>query len=86
MGKPTHRWADELTDTVGAVRTLRDELRVQLHLASMEAKARFTQLEHRLETEQLAARKNFKELVEGFREVKEELTRAAKDGRPGARH
>ena len=74
----TNRWAEELKDSVEAVRALRDEVKVQLHLASMEARERFTALEAKLENEQLRAKKGLKEVTDGFREVKQELAKAGK--------
>ncbi len=73
----TNRWAEELKDSVEAVRALRDEVKVQLHLASMEAKERFNALEAKLENEQLRAKNSLKEVTEGFREVKKELAKNA---------
>jgi hypothetical protein len=75
MTNPTHRWAEELKDSVEVLKTVRDEVKVQVHLGSMEAKARFTALETRLENEQLAVRNSLKEMIAGFREVKEQLKR-----------
>lgn len=75
MKQQTNRWADELKDSVEAVRAIRDELKVQLHLANMDAKNRFEALENKLENEQLKARNTFREMIEGFREVKAELAK-----------
>ena len=73
MTTSTHRWAEEMKDSMKLLETMRDEVKVQLHLGSMEARARFTALEARLENEQLAVRKSFKEIISGFREVKGQL-------------
>ena len=64
MSDGTNRWADELRDSL---RTMKDELRVQLHLAGKDANARFTELEHRHDSEQLTVRKNLSELTASFR-------------------
>ena len=76
MGNTTHRWAEELSSAATTLGTIKDEVQVQLHLGSMEAKQRFEALETRLENEQLAMHKSFKELVAGFREVKDGLPKA----------
>ena len=81
----SNRWADELKDTVDSVKTLRDELKVQMHLGSMAAKSRFAELERRLDNEQLLAQKNFKELVGGFRAVKAEFDQRVIDATEAAR-
>lgn len=79
MSDAKHRWADEVKDSLDAVKTIRDELKVQMRLGSMDAKARFAELERRLDNEQLNVRKNLGELVASFRLLKEEL------GKPGGK-
>ena len=56
MSDTAHRWAEEMKDGFEVLKTLRDELKVQVHLAGMDAKARFAELEHRLDSEQLTER------------------------------
>ncbi len=73
MTNVTQRWAEELKESVDLLKTMRDEMKVQLHLGSMEARANFEALETRLDNEQLAVRKSFSELLEGFRDVKSKL-------------
>ena len=73
MSDMTNRWADEMKDGFEVLKAMRDELKVQMHLAGMEAKARFAELEHRLDSEQLTARKNLSELTASFRVLKDEL-------------
>ncbi len=80
MSDAKHRWADEVKDSLEVLKTMRDELKVQLHLGSMDAKARFAELEQRLDTEQLNVRKNLGELVASFRLLKDELGKAG--GKP----
>jgi DNA-binding transcriptional regulator GbsR (MarR family) len=77
MSMATHRWADEVKETVEAVKAMRDELRVQAHLAGMEAKASYEEVERRFENEQLAVRKSLKELLEAFRGVKDQFSKSA---------
>jgi DNA-binding transcriptional regulator GbsR (MarR family) len=76
MSMATHRWADEVKETVEAVKALRDELKVQAHLASMEAKESYAEVERRFENEQLAVRNNLKELLKAFRGVKEQFAKS----------
>jgi len=46
----------ELDKSVALLRTLRDEVKVKLHLAGMDAKARWRELEPRLQTAVEAAK------------------------------
>lgn len=85
MSLATHRWADEVKETVEAVKAMRDELRVQAHLASMEAKASYEEVERRFENEQLALRKNLKELLAAFRGVKDQFGKTIPHKEPAAR-
>lgn len=73
MSDAAHRWAEEMKDGFVALKTLRDELKIQVHLAGMNAKARFDELEHRLDSEQLTARKNLSAMTASFRTFKDEL-------------
>ncbi len=73
MSKATQRWSDELKQSIDLVKTMRDEVKVQLHLASKEIQQRFEKLEARFENEQLMAKNNIDGLLAGFREVKEQL-------------
>lgn len=77
----------QLTDNLEVLRTLRDEIRLHLHLGSMEAKEAWKQLEPGLfEAEQLArsateqSRRSIAETVVRFRLFKEALL-----GRPAPR-
>ncbi len=78
MSDTTHRWADEMKDGFEVLKAMRDELKVQMHLAGMDAKTRFAELEHRLDSEQLTARKNLTELTTSFRIFKDELGKQGK--------
>jgi hypothetical protein len=78
MSDATHRWVDEMKTGFDAVKAIRDELKVQLHLAGMDAKAKFAELEHRIDSEQLTARKNLTALTESFRIFKDELGKQGK--------
>jgi len=71
----THRWAEELKDSFDVLKTLRDELKVQVHLASMDAKQRFSELEKRLDGDQLTMRKNLNEVIASFKVLKDELAK-----------
>lgn len=73
MSDATHRWADELKEAFDGLKTARDEVKVQLHLAGMDAKERFAALEVRLDNEQLNVRKNLGELTANFKLLKDEL-------------
>lgn len=78
MNDTTHRWAEEMKDGYEVLKTVRDELKVQMHLAGMDAKERFAKLEQRLDNEQLNARKNLSELTASFRTLKDELGNQSK--------
>ncbi len=78
MSDATDRWVDEMKAGFDVLKTMRDELKVQLHLVGMDAKARFAELEHRLDSEQLTARKNLTELTASFRTLKDELGKQGK--------
>lgn len=78
MSDAAHRWSEEMKDGIEVLKTLRDELKVQVHLAGMDAKARFAELEHRLDSEQLTARKNLSALTASFRILKDELGKQRK--------
>ena len=80
MNDPNHRWAEELQESVSAIKAMRDELKVQVHMASMEARAKFEALERKLDHEQLNARKNLKTLIDEFQAVKNDML-----GGPGKR-
>ncbi len=73
MSDTMQRWAEEMKDGIEVLKTMKDELKVQIHLASMEAKERFTELEQRIDNEQLTAKKNLKELTASFKTLKDEL-------------
>jgi hypothetical protein len=49
MNRTTQDLKSELERSAGLLRTLRDEVRVQLHLGGMEIKAEWNRLEPRLE-------------------------------------
>ncbi|MBS1152353.1 MAG: hypothetical protein H6Q89_4051 [Myxococcaceae bacterium] len=78
MNEATHRWAAEVRVSVEVLKRIRDEARVQGHLATLEAKARFLELQRRLNREQRVARKNLSELAANFRAFKDEVVRAAR--------
>ena len=48
MTATTQRWADEMKESVEALKALRDEVKLKLHLANMDAKVKLEALEHRL--------------------------------------
>jgi hypothetical protein len=56
MSQTTEDLKAELTKSVELLRTLRDEVRVSLHLAGMDAKDRWNKLEPRLFEVERAAR------------------------------
>ena len=45
----TDHMKHEFDEQIAHLKTLRDEMRVKLHLASMDAKTAFTELEHQAE-------------------------------------
>ena len=78
MSATTKRWAEEVKDSVDAVKTLRDELKVQIHLANMDAKQKFEELERKFDNDQLNVRKTMHTLAENFRGLKDELARTTR--------
>ena len=75
MGTLTQKTRGELEHLFSELATLRDELRVRLHLAGMEAKERYGKLDDEIfELEQRAKRAT----EDGARDVKERLTEAKK--------
>lgn len=81
MSATSKRWSDEVKESVEALKAMRDEVKVQLHLANMEAKQKFEALEQRLDNQQLNVRKTMHELAAEFRLLKDELTRETKTGK-----
>ena len=81
MNATSKRWSEEVKESVEALKAMRDEVKLQLHLANMEAKQKFEALEHRLDTQQLNVRKTMHELAADFRLLKDELAREAKAGK-----
>ena len=69
---------EEVNAQIELAKTLRDELRVQVHLAGMEAKQRFERLERRFETDQLKLQRAIKDAIVGFKALKEEVSKAPK--------
>ena len=72
----------ELEKSAATLRTLRDELRVQLHLGKLEAKDEWRRLEPRLES---ALERAGSEVSEASRAVVKELTDAAEKLRDSTR-
>jgi hypothetical protein len=73
---------DWMQQNLGKLETLRDEIRVDLHLAGMDAKDKWKEMEPKLrDAEKLldnvsdASRKAMEEMVEGFRKFRESLRR-----------
>jgi transposase len=73
MTQTTRDLKTELDKSVVLLRTLRDEVRLQLHLGSMDAKDEWRRLEPRLES---AFDQAAKEVTEASRTVVEEATAA----------
>lgn len=84
MNQTTNRAAAELKDEVKKglehLRTLRDEVRVRLHLAGMEAKQEWNKLEpHLLDVEQAAreaseaSRRAVAEAIESLKKLRQSL-------------
>jgi hypothetical protein len=73
---------DWMQQNLGKLKTLRDEIRVDLHLAGMDAKDKWKEMEPKLrDAEKLldnvseTSRKAMEEMVEGFRKFRESLRR-----------
>jgi len=73
---------DWMQENMGKLKTLRDEIRVDLHLAGMDAKDKWKELEPKFrDAEKLAeevsdvSRKAMEEMVERFRNFRESLRR-----------
>jgi hypothetical protein len=71
----------EMKKGLELLRTLRDEVRVQLHLGGMEAKRRWDQLEPRLEQVEQAA----KDMTEASRAAVGEAVKSLKELRDSLR-
>ena len=74
---------NEVSETVEKMRGLRDQVRLELHLAGMEARQEWAQMERRVE---LAERKLARDLSETSRRTWDELSRAATAFRDALRH
>ena len=72
----------ELEKSTATLRTLRDELRVQIHLGKLEAKDEWRKLEPRLES---ALERAEKDVSEASRVAVKELTDAARKLRESTR-
>jgi hypothetical protein len=68
---------DDIAKSLDLIRTLRDEVRLQLHLAGMEAKERWGSLEPRLEAVEKAAQ----EATESSRQAVQEAVGLLKEFR-----
>jgi hypothetical protein len=71
----------EMKKSLELLRTLRDEVRVQLHLGGLEAKRRWDQLEPRLELVEKAA----KDVTEASRTAVSEAVKSLKELRDSLR-
>jgi hypothetical protein len=77
----TNDLKNEMKKSLELLRTLRDEVRVQLHLGGMEAKQRWEQLEPRLEQVEQAA----KEVTDASRAAVGEAVKTLKELRDSLR-
>jgi chromosome segregation ATPase len=82
MNPSTEQIRQQLHDSLQSLRTLRDEIRVDLHLAGMEAKTKWRELEPRLEEAERFAREvsetsrtALDEILAKFRAFRESLKR-----------
>jgi hypothetical protein len=78
----TEDWKTDMKKSLELLRTLRDEVRVQIHLGGMEAKRHWDQLEPRLERVEQAAG----EATEAAREAVSEAVKSLKALRDSLRH
>jgi hypothetical protein len=72
----------EMKKSLELLRTLRDEVRVQMHLGGLEAKRRWNELEPRLEQVEQAAR----EMTEASRAAVGDAVKSLKELRDSLRH
>ena len=84
MNPSTEQIRQQLHDSLQSLRTLRDEIRVDLHLAGMDAKDKWRELEPRIEDAERFAREvsetsrtALDEIVTKFRAFRESLKRHA---------
>lgn len=77
MSATTRRWAEEVKASVDGLKSLRDEVKLQVRLGNMNARTKFKKLEHQLDTQQLNVRKRMKELTAELRLLKSQLIRDA---------
>jgi hypothetical protein len=68
---------DEIQKSLDVIHTLRDEVRVKLHLAGMEAKERWSKLEERLE----AVERTAQEATESSRQAVQDTVELLKEFR-----
>jgi hypothetical protein len=80
---------DWMKENLGRIKTLRDEIRVDIHLASMDAKDKWKELEPVMrDAEKLAdevtdvSRRTMEELVEKFRHFRESVRYHRPGGQP----
>lgn len=74
---PTEQVKDSLHESLEMLKTLRDEIRVEVHLAGMDAKAKWKELEPRFED----AERRAKELGEASRAAVTEALRRFREFR-----
>ncbi len=77
---PTEQVKDSLHESLEMLKTLRDEIRVEMHLASMDAKAKWKELEPRFEDAERRAKElgeaskvAVQEALKKFREFRDSL-------------
>jgi hypothetical protein len=78
MSQTTNDLKTEFKKSVALLQTLRDEVRLKIHLAGLDAKERWNKLEPRLET---AVEKAAGEVTEASRAVVDEAVHALKEFR-----
>lgn len=80
----------DVQDALANLRTLRDELRVKIHLGGMDARRRLDELEHDFERIQSAAKHatdaSIKALTDAFLELKASLKSTSGKTRTGPGH
>jgi hypothetical protein len=75
MGETSRELKTELERGVARLQTLRDEIRVRMHLAGMDAKTEWNRLEPRLES---VVERAAHEVTDASRRLVEETTEAVK--------
>lgn len=86
MRHTTDKLKDEVRETLDTLTTLRDEIRVQVHLAGMDAKQRWDELEQDVERVQRAAMDASEKSLHALRDTLLEFQQTLQASREANRH